>query len=79
MKQEKLSLQNNFKQQQLNMGRVRTAYTEKWTSLQDELRQKDFKDKFDLSITAYKSEGKLEIWVKARNQAKYSLFKTYDL
>ena len=78
MKQEKLSAQNNFKQQQLNIQRVRTAYTEKWVCLQDELRQKDFKDKFDLYVAAYKSEGKLEIWMKDENQAKYRLFKTYD-
>jgi len=78
MKQEKLSAQNNFKQQQLSMGRVRTSYTEKWISLQRELHQKGFNDRFDLYVAAYKSEGKLEIWLKNKNQTKYSLFKTYD-
>jgi murein L,D-transpeptidase YafK len=78
MKQEKISAQNNFKQQQLNMGRVRIAYTEKWDSLRHELYKKDFKDEFDLYLAAYKSEGKLEIWMKDKVQAKYTLFKTYD-
>jgi murein L,D-transpeptidase YafK len=73
-----VSAQNNFKQQQLTYGRVRTAYAEKWTDLQDQLHKKGFKDKFDIYVAAYKSEGKLEIWLKDKNQAKYSLFKTYD-
>jgi len=73
-----LSAQNSFKQQQLTYGRVRTAYAEKWSGLQNDLHKKGLKDKFDMHIAAYKSEGKLEIWLKDKKQAKYRLFKTYD-
>ena len=73
-----LSAQNNFKQKQLTFERVKTAYTQKWAGLKEELRQKGFKDKFKVHLEAYKSEGKLEVWLKNSNQAKYSLFKTYD-
>lgn len=73
-----LSTQNNFKQKQLTFERVKTAYTQKWAGLKQELHKKGFKDKFEIHIEAYKSEGKLEVWVRNSNQAKYSLFKTYD-
>ncbi|RAJ37222.1 L,D-transpeptidase family protein [Pedobacter cryoconitis] len=72
-----LSAQNNFKQQQLTFERVKNAYNEKWADLKAELHQKGFKDKFELHLEAYKSEGKVEIWLKNKNQAKYSLLKTY--
>lgn len=75
---QSLSAQNNFKQKQLTFERVKTAYNQKWAGLKDELRQKGFKDKFEVYLEAYKSEGKLEVWLRNGNQAKYSLFRTYD-
>ncbi|QNK64986.1 L,D-transpeptidase family protein [Pedobacter sp. PAMC26386] len=73
-----LSAQNDFKQQQLSFERVNTAYTEKWNGLQEELLHKGFKENFQLYIAAYKSEGKLEVWLKAKNLRYFSLFKTFD-
>lgn len=73
-----LSAQNNFKQQQLTFERVKTAYIQKWAVLKEEMHQKGFKDKFEVHIEAYKSEGKVELWLRNSSEAKYSLFKTYD-
>lgn len=75
---QSLSAQNNFKQQQLTFERVKTAYTQKWAVLKEEMHQKGFKDKIEVHIEAYKSEGKVEVWLRNSNEAKYSLFKTYD-
>ncbi|WP_052496224.1 L,D-transpeptidase family protein [Pedobacter lusitanus] len=73
-----LSGEDDFKNQQLNFESVKTAYAEKWPGLRDELFRKDFEDNFDLFIAAYKSEGKLEIWLRDSSQPRYALFKTYD-
>ncbi len=70
--------QQSFKLQQLQFERVKLAYDLKWASLQKELQQAGFKENFELLITAYKAEGKLEIWVKNKDKQKFSLFKTYD-
>jgi len=70
--------QNNFKAQQLKFERVRNAYAEKWTSLKKDLNNKGFTDDFSMIINAYKTEGKLEIWLKKKSDKSYSLFRTYD-
>jgi murein L,D-transpeptidase YafK len=35
-------------------------------------------DEFSMLINAYKTEGKLEVWLKNRRDKTYSLFRTYD-
>lgn len=70
--------QADFKKEQLRFDRVRTAYGEKWSSLQAELRSAGFNGPFKLYITAYKAEGKLELWLKTNEQKTYKLFKTYN-
>lgn len=70
--------QKNFKIEQLKFERVRNAYTEKWSSLQKNLQSAGFSGDFEMYIAAYKTEGKLEIWLKTTNQSQYKLFKTYD-
>lgn len=70
--------QTNFKVQQLKFDRVKTAYNEKWTVLKQFLKAGRIGDEFNMLINAYKTEGKLEVWLKNRNDKTYSLFRTYD-
>lgn len=70
--------QADFKSAQLRFERVSTAYKEKWTNLQAELRSAGINGPFKLYMAAYKAEGKLEIWLKTNEQKTYKLFKTYD-
>ena len=70
--------QNGFKQQQLKFERVRTAYDLKWSSLEKDLQKAGFSNGFEMLINAYKTEGKVEIWLKTAKQDKFTLSKTYD-
>lgn len=70
--------QSGFKDQQLKFERVRTAYDQKWESLKKELSNKGFEAPFKIYLAAYKSEGKLEVWLKTSAQKKYEHFKTYN-
>ena len=70
--------QNNFKNNQLKFERVKKAYAEKGTDLQKELKKAAINSSFQLFIAAYKTEGKLEIWLKPIGKNQYQLFKTYD-
>ncbi|RZK36177.1 MAG: hypothetical protein EOO90_27825, partial [Pedobacter sp.] len=70
--------QNNFKTAQLKFERVRNAYADKWPALQKSLQSAGFNGSFELYIAAYKTEGKLEVWLKTANQSQYKIFKTYD-
>lgn len=70
--------QSGFKVQQLKYERVRTAYDQKWDNLKKELIKKGIRGSFKLYLAAYKSEGKLEVWLKTETQNKYERFKTYD-
>lgn len=69
--------QSGFKAQQLTFERVRAAYTEKWPDLQKDLKLAGVKGAFRLYLAAYKNEGKLELWLKFKNDQTYQLFKTY--
>ena len=70
--------QTNFKATQMSFERVAQAYSEKWTGLNKVLRNQGYNDEFSMLINAYKSEGKLEVWLKGRSKKAYSLFRTYD-
>lgn len=70
--------QMGFKTEQLKFERVRTAYDEKWTSLQKELQAAGIDAGFKVCLLAYKAEGKLELWLKTNRQKSYRLFKTYN-
>lgn len=72
------SAQSGFKDQQLKFERVRAAYAEKWELLKKELSLATIKAPFKLYVVAYKSEGKLEIWLQPKAQDKYRHFKTYS-
>ena len=70
--------QLGFKTEQLKFERVRTAYDEKWNPLQKDLQTAGINHAFKIYLTAYKAEGKLELWLKTDRQKTYRLFKTYD-
>lgn len=70
--------QSGFKTQQLSFERVKTAYSEKWNNLQKDLTQAGIKGAFKLYLAAYKSEGKLELWLQSGKEKTYKLFKTYN-
>lgn len=70
--------QISFLENQLKFERVKNAHDEKWDALRNELTSKGFADDFEIYIAAYKSEGKLELWVKKSAEHKFKLFKTYD-
>ncbi len=70
--------QSTFKNDQLKFERVENAYQEKWPDLKKSLKEKGFTDGFSLLINAYKTEGKLEVWLKNSQDKSYRLFRTYD-
>ncbi len=70
--------QNSLLQNQLKFERVKNAYDQKWAELREELSKQKYGHVYELFIAAYKSEGKLEIWLKKPNQQQYSLFRSYD-
>lgn len=70
--------QSNFKQNQLKFERVSTAFNEKGEALQKELNKEGFTSSYELFLSAYKAEGKVEIWLKPNGQNQFKLFKIYD-
>jgi murein L,D-transpeptidase YafK len=73
-----VSAQSGFKAEQLTFERVKTAYEQKWINLQNDLNTAGITSTFKLYIAAYKSEGKLELWIQTEGQKKYKLFRAYD-
>ncbi|MFD2584056.1 murein L,D-transpeptidase family protein [Pedobacter vanadiisoli] len=73
-----VNAQNNFKATQIKFERVEKAYNEKWETLRKFVQADGFGDRFSMLINAYKSEGKLEVWLKADADKDYKLFRTYD-
>lgn len=73
-----LMAQNSFKHYQLGFDRVKSAYNEKWNALNTALNKAGTGERFSMFIAAYKTEGKLEVWLKNANQTEYKLFKVYD-
>lgn len=71
--------QESFKQTQLKEARVKIAYEDA-----EELVKKHFSDKglsmdkFQLFIRAFKKEAALEVWIKEKNAATYTLLHSYD-
>ncbi|UKT62576.1 L,D-transpeptidase family protein [Pedobacter mucosus] len=73
-----VNAQSDFKASQIKFERVENAYTEKWGSLKKSIKAAGYKNDFSMVINAYKTEGKLEIWLKNKSKRSYSLFKIYD-
>lgn len=69
-----------FKTGQLKSQRVKDAYDTKWEPLKAEMKKANIKwDEFDIYMRAFKSEKLVEVWMKNKGEAKYRLFKTYDI
>jgi murein L,D-transpeptidase YafK len=66
-----------FKEQQLKFDRVKSAYEEKETAVNDLLKSQGITGGYDLFIRALKKERDLEVWVKSKESASYSLLVTY--
>ncbi|NII85327.1 L,D-transpeptidase family protein [Pedobacter sp. SG908] len=73
-----VNAQNNFKATQIKFERVEKAYNEKWETLKKFVQAGGYGDQFSMIINAYKTEGKLEVWLKNNSAKTYSLFRTYD-
>ncbi|WP_025145771.1 murein L,D-transpeptidase family protein [Pedobacter jeongneungensis] len=73
-----VNAQNNFKATQIKFERVEKAYNEKWETLRKFVQAGGYGDQFSMVINAYKTEGKLEVWLKNNSAKTYSLFRTYD-
>jgi murein L,D-transpeptidase YafK len=75
-----LAQQPSFKDTQLTNTRVRAAYAEKEAAI-----KKMFSDKglsysgFKLFLRAFKKEEKLEVWIKEKGKATYSILHTYQI
>ena len=69
-----------FKAGQLKSPKVKDAYDTKWPKLQQDLKTvKINPDEFDIYMRAFKSEKIVEVWLKNKGDAKYKLFRTYDI
>jgi murein L,D-transpeptidase YafK len=75
-----MAQQISFKEKQLTFAHVKTAYNEK-----EQVIKKYFSDqgieygKFQLFIRAFKSEGKVEAWIKGKGKNSFVLLHTYDI
>src|SRR5688572_29695150 len=69
----------SFKESQLRHSRVKTAYDQKEAVIQNYFKSKnlDIKD-FQLFIRAFKNEKLLEVWIKGKNDDKFTLLHSYE-
>lgn len=69
----------SFKQTQLSNARVRLAYDEKEQLVKDYFRKQNLTyEGFRLFIRAFKTEGKVEVWVRENRGETFHLIQTYD-
>ncbi|OYU97305.1 MAG: hypothetical protein CFE21_03150 [Bacteroidetes bacterium B1(2017)] len=72
--------QTNFLSEQKKFERVRISFTEKEALVQTALKNKHLTStNFNLLLIAYKAEGILELYVKAKNKSAYSLLTHYSI
>lgn len=70
---------NSFKKEQLKFGRVRAAYSEKWSAVKGKLLKAGIDTShFELFIRAFKREAELEVWARS-NKTQYKLVETYAI
>lgn len=71
--------QESFKQIQLKEARVKIAYEDAEALVKKHFSDKGLSmDKFQLFIRAFKKEAVLEVWIKEKNAAIYTLLHSYD-
>ena len=69
----------SFKETQLGHSRVKTAYEQKEEIVQNYFKSKNLDiENFQLYIRAFKNEKILEVWIKAKNDDKFTLLHTYE-
>lgn len=69
----------NFLEKQLTYPRVKEADEQKRKGIQAMLKNISVdENKFDLFIRVFKTEKKLEVWVKNKSDRQYKWLKTYD-
>jgi murein L,D-transpeptidase YafK len=74
------SMAQSFKEKQLSFERVATAYQEKWDNLQRLIQQKGVNPtQFHLFLRAFKTEKRLELWIKNSHDTSYQLLKNYTI
>lgn len=71
--------QESFKSTQLKKARVKSAYEEKENTVRGYFQDKGLKyEGFNIFLRAIKNEAALEVWVKEKSVATYTLLHTYE-
>jgi murein L,D-transpeptidase YafK len=75
-----LLTQTDFKTEQLKNSRVKNAYKEKETSLNELYKQKriSFKSQ-QIFLRAFKKEEEMELWARPAENSKFKLIKTFQI
>jgi murein L,D-transpeptidase YafK len=69
-----------FKSAQLKYSKVKAAYDTKWPKLKEDMKAlKLYAEGYDVYLRAFKSEKKMEVWLKNTGDITYTLFRTYDI
>ncbi|MBI3512105.1 MAG: hypothetical protein HY064_15715 [Bacteroidetes bacterium] len=70
----------NFRQQQKQFPKVKTAYDLKWDALKAKLNSLGVdSNSFKVFIRGFKKEGELEVWVKSAKNNSWIKFETYSI
>jgi len=73
-------MQDSFKEQQLKITRVKTAYAEKEKLVKTLFSSKGMDlSSADIYFRAFKKEAQMEVWAKASKENKYVLIKTFSV
>ena len=70
---------DNFKNQQQQFPRVKTAYKEKESTVKELFASKGLQLGSEIFIRAFKKEAQLEVWAKAASEGGFKLIKTYAI
>lgn len=71
--------QESFKQTQLKEARVKIAYEDAEVLVKKHFSDKGLSmEKFQMFIRAFKKEAVLEVWIKDKNAATYTLLQSYE-
>jgi murein L,D-transpeptidase YafK len=74
------SAPESFKTQQKRYKRVRQAYLDKQTFIENRLAETDIQlAQLEVCLRAFKKEMKLELWGKNKNDDSFQLLKTFDI
>lgn len=70
---------DNFKTQQQQFPRVKTAYKEKEQTVKELFSSKGLLPGAEIFIRAFKKEAQLEVWAKGAAGSTFTLVKTYEI